>query len=104
MEDHEIHITVAGVPKKGAACLDNDLHNFRKDFIFDGRITGKLSHFYIFSKDGIKIDEWGNEVGDSIDLQPCNYHLDAVNKWEYLDTEDYCLEYAGEENFDIYDR
>lgn len=104
MEDHEIHITVAGVPKKGASCLNNDLHNFRKDFIFDGRITGKLSHFYIFSKDGIKIDEWGNEVGDSIDLQPCNYHLDAVNKWEYLDTEDYCLEYAGEENFDIYDR
>ena len=102
-EDDEIHITVAGVPKKGAACLNDDLSNFRRDFIFDGRTTGKKAHFYIFSKDGIYIDEFGNEVGDSIDLEPCDYQLDAVDKYEYIETDDYCMEYYGEDNYDIYD-
>lgn len=102
-EDNQLHITVAGVPKKGAACLEDDLTKFQKNFIFDGNITGKLSHFYIFSDKGIYIDEWGNEIGDSIDLMPCNYLLDAVNKEEYLQTDDYCMEYYGEENFNIYD-
>ena len=102
--DQKLHITVAGVPKQGAACLNDDLTNFRKDFIFDGRITGKKAHFYIFSKDGIYMDEFGNEIGDSIDLEPCDYQLDAVDKYEYIETEDYCMEYFGEENFDIYDR
>ena len=104
LEDGKIHITVAGVPKeKGAECLEDDLHNFQKDFIFNGKITGKLTHFYIFSKQGIYKDEWGNEIGDSIDLQPCDYHLDAVDKMEYLETDDYCMEYFGEENYNIYD-
>ena len=102
--DKKLHITVAGVPKKGADCLNDDLNNFRKDFIFDGRITGKNAHFYIFSKDGIYTDVFGNEIGDSIDLEPCDYQLDAVDKYEYIETEDYCMEYFGEENFDIYDR
>lgn len=102
--DKKLHITVAGVPKKGADCLNDDLTNFRKDFIFDGRITGKKAHFYIFSKDGIYTDVFGNEIGDSIDLEPCDYQLDAVDKYEYIETEDYCMEYFGEENFDIYDR
>lgn len=105
LKDHKLKITVAGVPKKkGALCLNDDIKNFQKDFIFDGKLTGKLSHFYIFSKQGIYIDDHGNEIGDSIDLQPCSYHLDAVNKWEYLETEDYNNLYFGEENFDIYDR
>lgn len=103
MEDHELHITVAGVPKKGAQCLQDDLNNFCKDFIFDGKITGKLSHFYIFSKQGIYKDDHGNEIGDSIDLQPCDYHLDAVNKWEFIESDDYHQYYFGEENSNIYD-
>ena len=102
--DNKIHITVAGVPKKGAVCLEDDLTKFKKSFIFDGERTGKLSHFYIFAKDGIYKDEFGNEIGDSIDLQPCDYRLDAVDKEEYLFTDDYYLNYFGEENFDIYDR
>ena len=101
-EDHELHITVAGVPKKGAKCLKDDLHNFTKGFIFDGETTGKLSHFYIFSDKGIYIDEFGNEIGDSIELQPCDYLLDAVEKFEYIMTDDYFMEYYGEET-DLYD-
>ena len=103
VEDGQLHITVAGVPKQGAKCLKDDLKNFQKDFIFDGLTTGKLSHFYIFSPSGIYIDEWGNEIGDSIDLQPCDYLLDAVDREEFLETEDYYMEYYGDENFNIYD-
>ena len=104
-DDHELHITVAGVPKKtGAKCLKDDLSNFCRGFIFDGETTGKLTHFYIFSDKGIYKDEFGNEIGDSIDLQPCDYELDAVEKFEYTMSDDYYFEYYGEENFDIYDR
>ena len=103
-EDGKLHITVAGVPKKtGAQCLNDDLKNFRKSFIFRGEDTGKLSHFYLFSKEGIYTDEFGNEIGDSIDLEPCDYRLDAVDREEYLFTDDYIFEYFDEEGFDTYD-
>ena len=101
--DGKLHITVAGVPKQGAVCLDDDLHNFTSSFIFDGKKTGKLTHFYIMAKDGIYTDEFGNEIGDSIDLEPCDYRLDAADREEYIDTDEYYFEYFGEENFDIYD-
>ncbi len=104
VKDNELHITVAGVPKDGAKCLENDIDKFHRNFIFDGEITGKKAHFYFFSKDGITIDEFGNEVGDSIDLQPCNYHLGAVDKYDYILSDDYFYEYFGEENADIYDQ
>lgn len=103
-KDNELHITVAGVPKDGAKCLEDDIDKFHRNFIFDGEITGKKAHFYFFSKDGITIDEFGNEVGDSIDLQPCNYHLGAVDKYDYILSDDYFYEYFGEENADIYDQ
>lgn len=103
--DNELHITVAGVPKKtGAKCLKDDLTNFSRGFIFSGEITGKLSHFYIFSENGIYIDEFGNEIGDSIDLEPCDYKLDSVERYEFILTDDYCMEFFGEENYDIYDK
>ena len=103
VKDNKLHITVAGVPKKGAECLKDDLHKFQKHFIFDGITTGKLGHFYLFQKDGIFIDIFGNEIGDSIDLQPCDYHLDAVDKEEWLFTDEFLFNYFGEES-DLYDR
>ena len=102
--DGKLHITVAGVPKKGAECLKDDLSNFRKGMIFDGITTGKLAHNYIYSKDGIYEDAFGNEIGDSIDLSPCDYDLDAVDKEEYINTDDYFLDYFQEEDSDIYDK
>ena len=76
-EDGKLHITVAGVPKIGAECLEDDIDNFRTGFIFPGTRTGKKTHthFYI---DDIYIDENGNETGDSIDLSPCDYLLGGV--------------------------
>lgn len=82
-KDNEIHITVAGVPKKGAACLHDDLNTFTKGFVFPGKETGKLQHVY-FASD-IYIDEDGNETADSIDLLPNDYTLDSTDLFEIED-------------------
>ena len=87
--DNQIHLTVAGVPKKlGALCLDNDINNFHTGFIFSGLKTGKKTHVY-FSNE-IYIDENGNETGDSISLIPCDYELDSIEiyNWEELFNEE----------------
>lgn len=89
VKDGELHITVAGVPKSGYKCLNNDISNFTKGMIFDGNTTGKLTHTYSYISE-IYIDENGNETGDSIDLTPCDYKLDSVTTvdWEALFTEE----------------
>ena len=82
IDDNKLHITVAGVPKKeGASCLEDDLTNFSKNFIFEGKKTGKLQHNY-FASD-MYIDKDGNESADSIDLTPANYKLDPTDKFEW---------------------
>jgi len=43
--NEEIQITVAGVPKKGSSAL-KDLREFKDDFVFDYKDTGKSSLFY----------------------------------------------------------
>lgn len=86
----EVYITVAGVPKKkGRLCLENDIENFADGFIFSGSKTGKQTHTYFFTED-IHEDENGNEIGDSIDLSPCDYLLSSVQKldWQSLFDED----------------
>lgn len=87
--DNTIHITVAGVPKSGYKCLNDDIKNFKEGTIFSGTVTGKLTHKYIYV-DEIYIDEFGNETGDSINLTPCDYLLDSVHNidWESLWTEE----------------
>lgn len=97
--DGEIHITVAGVPKKkGALCLKNDLDEFTPGFIFDGQKTGKTTHVYYYV-DQIYTDEHGNETGDSISLIPCDYELDSVYvvDWESLFNEDIEVQIYDEE-------
>lgn len=89
-DNGEVYITVAGVPKKkGRLCLENDIENFAEGFIFSGVKTGKQTHTYFFSED-IHTDKDGNEIGDSIDLSPCDYLLSSVDcyDWESLFIED----------------
>lgn len=74
IEDKELHITVAGVPKAGANCLKDNIELFYPGFIFKGTDTGKLTYYYIYQED-IKYKN-GIEIGDSIDLRPCDYELD----------------------------
>lgn len=85
VEDGKLHLTVAGVPKKGVECLNDDINNFNAGFIFSGKVTGKKTHKHIFVDD-IYIDEFGNECGDSIDLTDCDYLLDSIDKpnWESI--------------------
>ena len=99
--DHKIKITVAGVPKKGAECLNNDLANFHKGFIFDGKTTGKLQHTYYY-EDDIWIDENGNERGDSIDLSPASYELDIAGTfdWEKIFEEEIQMQVYEEGMYD----
>ena len=97
--DGELHITVAGVPKKnGAKCLNDDINNFHPGFIFDGTITGKKTHVY-FNEEKIYIDKEGNETGDSISLIPCDYELDSVHvvNWEELFNEEITMQIYEEE-------
>ena len=82
-KDHELHITVAGVPKKGVNCLQNNISNFQKGFLFDGITTGKKQHTYIYA-DEPYIDENGNETADSVDLSACDYLLDDIEREDWL--------------------
>lgn len=93
-EDGQLHITVAGVPKNGVKVLKDDITNFRDGLIFSGGVTGKKTYTYFFSDD-IHIDENGNEVGDSVDMSPCDYLLSSVYTWEQLITNDIEVQVYG---------
>ena len=92
----KVKITVAGVPKSGANCLQNDLRKFHAGFIFDGATTGKKQHTY-FYEEAITIDADGNERGDSIDLSPADYLLDSVRNvdWEKIFREEIQIQIYG---------
>ena len=79
-EDGELKITVAGVPKKGVEVLNDDIKNFCPGCVFPGTITGKKTYTYFFMDDIHEVN--GNEIGDSIDMSPCDYLLSPVYTWE----------------------
>lgn len=79
VKDNELHLTLAGVPKRGVACLHDNIQEFTSGKVFDGTTTGKLGHFYQYHEMAI-ID--GYEVADSIDLNPCDYLLSAIDREE----------------------
>lgn len=74
----ELIITVAGVPKKGVATLNNDIEAFKPGLIFDGITSGKLQHKHI-TVDAVYKDANGNEIGDSVDLTPCDYLVRSIH-------------------------
>lgn len=97
-EDNELHITVAGVPKIGFKCLNDNIDNFRQGLIFSGEVTGKLQHTYI-TVDEPYIDEYGNETADSVDLTSCDYLLDEVQviDWEEVFNKDILIQVYDDE-------
>lgn len=96
----KLKITVAGVPKKGVECLKDDINNFQKGFIFDGKTTGKLQHTYIMVE-APYIDENGNETADSVDLSECDYLLDDITvlNWEELFKTEIAINVYTEQDF-----
>lgn len=76
----KLHITVAGVPKKGVSALKNNINNFNDNLFFNACDTGKKQIFYNDEQPAIKvIDYLGNEDVISekkgICLMPCSYTL-----------------------------
>ena len=94
--DGKLHITVAGVPKRGAECLNDNINNFTKGFCFSGKQTGKLQHTYLYGD--IRQDQYGNWLADSINLSPCDYILDNAYS---LDIED--ILFKDTEEIQVYD-
>lgn len=92
-ENGELHITLAGVPKDGVYCLDDDITNFCTGFVFrnnetyrknykkvnpDKEIKWKLRTEYLYS-DGIKTIEINGstiEYGCAVRLSETEYRLD----------------------------
>lgn len=97
-EAGKLKITVAGVPKKtGADCLEDDIRKFIPGFIFSGERTGKLTHIYNYV-DEITANEHGDEIGDSINLIPCDYLLSPTIEQkinQYLEGEEVSINYYG---------
>ena len=56
-EDYKIHITVAGVPKKGATALKK-LEDFRDDFVFDFKDTGKNLLIYNDDQEEFELEDY----------------------------------------------
>lgn len=76
----KLHITVAGVPKKGVSALKNNINNFNDNLFFKACDTGKKQIFYNDEQPALKvIDYLGNEdivrEKKGICLMPCSYTL-----------------------------
>lgn len=56
--EEEIHITVSGVPKKGASALKGDLNNFKDDLVFTFEDTGKNLLFYTEGQEPVEITDY----------------------------------------------
>lgn len=93
-ETGKLSITVAGVPKKGVATLKDDINNFVPGLIFDGVTSGKLQHKHLVV-DQIYKDANGNEIGDSIDLTPCDYLVRSIHDVDFdlLEKEEVMINY-----------
>lgn len=92
-KDASLHLTVAGVPKEGIYCLDDDISNFRKGFIFKNDLTfrrnyrrlndwqdphWKMKTEYLFHVgiNELTIDGCRIEYGCAIRLTDTEYELD----------------------------
>ena len=97
-ETGELKITVAGVPKKGVKTLKDDIKKFVPGLVFDGETSGKLQHNHI-NIDKIYHDAHGNEIGDSVDLTPCDYVVNDVNSvnFDLLTEEEIGIVYYDED-------
>ena len=88
-KDGSLHITVAGVSKKGVTALNDDINNFKKGKVWNYKESGKLTHFYLSNQpEAVITDCQGNEYKCSykfgIVLQPTTYKLGIDDKYETL--------------------
>lgn len=60
--ENEVHITVSGVPKKGASALKNDLNNFKDNLVFNYEDTGKNLLIYNDFQNIITVTDYQNHI------------------------------------------
>lgn len=88
-EDGDLHITVAGVSKKGVTALNDDINNFKKHFVFDYHQSGKLTHVYLNNQSHFDFKDYNGEWQHSsqvhgVVLQPTTYTLGITPDYEAL--------------------
>lgn len=76
----ELHITVAGVPKKGVSALKNNIDNFKDDLFFKASETGKKQIYYNDEQPTVKVVDYLGNVDivnekKGICIMPCSYTL-----------------------------
>lgn len=91
-KDKEIHITVSGVPKKGAKALKK-LEDFKDNFVFKYEDTGKNLLIYNDEMDSFELEDYqGNkELIDAkygCSLVPTTYELGKSEEYAYLISDD----------------
>lgn len=70
-QDGKIKITVAGVPKKGSRALHN-LNEFRDDFVFDYKDTGKNLLIYVENQQPFLLKDYKNKESIVKDKSGCS--------------------------------
>lgn len=91
-KDKEIHITVSGVPKKGAKALKK-LEDFKDNFVFKYEDTGKNLLIYNDEMESFELEDYqGNkELIDAkygCSLVPTTYELGKSEEYAYLISDD----------------
>lgn len=57
-KEHELHITVSGVPKSGVKSLNNNIHNFKDDLVFKYEDTNKHILMYLDEQHHIELTDY----------------------------------------------
>lgn len=89
-DEDKIHLTVSGVNSKlGAAALDNDLRNFRKNKVFKYDQTGKLTSFYNDDQPAVRFKDcdgkwYTSHQKHGICLQSVEYSMSVDDLYEAL--------------------
>ena len=90
-EHGELHITCAGVAKSGVKALNDDIRNFRNNFTFGYKDSGKLTHIYIDNQPPIDFVDYKGKTQHSdqdygVVLQPTTYTIGITPEYEALFT------------------
>jgi len=91
-KDKKIHITVSGVPKKGACGLKR-LEDFKDDFVFDFKDTGKLIIIYNDLQQEFELKDYQGNIEKQQDkygitLVPTTYELGKAEEYFELLTDE----------------
>ena len=91
-KNREIHITVSGVPKKGAKALKK-LEDFKDDFVFDYKDTGKNLLIYNDEMDKFMLTDYQGNCEEitakfGCTLVPTTYELGKSEEYCYLISDD----------------